>query len=119
MFHTIQLDPIEFRSNPELDPRPAIDWHTRSDGSPVNRFELSPRDHKSYFHGAHYDSSRDSLSAKLNMGIPLQKVSLGVTQNDPNILAHQALRLSSQIQQRVASRKVAPLVDSDNTTVES
>lgn len=107
MFHTIHLEPIDFRSNPDLDPRPVNDWHTRPDGSPVNCFELQPRDNKSYFVAAHYDPSRDSLTAKLNLGIPLNKVSLGVTENDPNVLAHQAQRISAQLQDRVASRNSA------------
>ena len=105
MFHTVSLDPIEFKSNPELDPRPLVDWHTREDGSPVNRFLLKPRDHNSFFQGAHYDASRDSLRSRLNLGIPLQKVNLGITENDPNRLSHIARTMASQIKDRVTQRQ--------------
>lgn len=102
MFNSIVLKPIEFHSNPPLDPAPAVNWKTREDGSPVNFFELVPRDHRSPLDGAHYDPSRDSLTARLNLGIPLQKVSIGITENDPNILQRTAQRVSAQIQSRLS-----------------
>lgn len=113
MFHALFLDPIQFCSNPPLDAAPGVDWHTREDGSPVNTFNLMPRSNKSYFSGAHFDASRDSLRARLNLGIPLQRVNLGVTENDPNKLAATAARLSSQISQRAESRK-SSVVESSN-----
>lgn len=105
MFHSILLHPISFKSNPELDPRPQNDWHTREDGSPVNRFIMAPRDNKSFFHGAHYDPSRDSLRARLNLGIPLQKVSIGITENDPNKLSATARSYVNAINSRASHRK--------------
>lgn len=105
MFHSINLKPIDFRSNPGLDPRPMNDWHTREDGCPVNKFVLAPRDNKSFFQGAHYDASRDSLRARLNLGIPLQKVSIGITENDPNKLSAVARSYVNAINSRASQRQ--------------
>lgn len=104
MFHLIHLEPIQFSSNPPLGPIPHVDSRISDNGDPVNLILFKERDNKSPFHGSHYDPSRHSLRAMLNLGIQLQPVSYGVTDNDPNSLSAKAKRLSSQIEASASSR---------------
>lgn len=106
MFHFISLKPIEFRSNPKLDPIPHVVRNINDTGSPINEIHYLDRDNKSPFKGSHYDPERHSLRAMLNMGIQLQPVNYDITDNDINSLNSKARRISSQIEASVSSRNV-------------
>lgn len=104
MFHTIKLKKIEFSSNPPLEPRVVVQQEIRSDGTPVNLFVLTERDHKG-MPPAHYDESIMSLRSKLNRGVQLQTVNYDMTENDPNKLAHLAHSMTSELLKRSAERQ--------------
>lgn len=104
MFHSIKQKRKPFVSNPALPPLPFITKDVNDLGSPINVVEYHVPDHKSPLSGSHFDPSRHSLRAMLNMGIHLQKVNYGVTDNDLNSLSSKAKKLVSQIEQSVASR---------------
>lgn len=112
MFHSIRLQRIDFVSNPPLDPVPYVDRSINDYGDPVNLFLVKERDHKSSFAGSHFDPSRHSLRAMLNLGIQLQPVNYDITENDPNVLSKKAKSLSAQIENSMNSR----MFDSDNSS---
>ena len=126
MFHSIKQDPISFVSNPPLDPAPRIQLKIRDDGSPDDEIVVTPRDHHGFFEGVHYDPKTMSLTARLNLGIPLQEVSIGCTENDPNVLYRKTNdliygfreRYSQNVQQAQAaaaeSTVKAPKVESES-----
>lgn len=103
MFHTIKLERIAFKSNPPLEPRVVVQQEIRSDGTPVNLFVLTERDHKG-MPPAHYDESIMSLRSKLNRGVQLQTVNYDMTENDPNKLSRVAHSISSELLKRSAER---------------
>lgn len=104
MFHRIKLDPIAFKSNPPLEPRVVVQQEIRSDGTPVNLFVLTARDHKG-MPPAHYDESVMSLRSKLNRGVPLQLVNYDMTENDPNKLSRIAHSMTSELLKRSSERQ--------------
>lgn len=104
MFHLIKLEPIAFKSNPPLEPRVVVQQEIRADGTPVNLFVLTERDHKG-MPPAHYDESIMSLRSKLNRGVQLQTVNYDMTENDPNKLARVAHSISSELLKRSAERQ--------------
>lgn len=104
MFHRIKLEKIEFISNPPLEPRVVVQQEIRSDGTPVNLFVMTARDHKG-LSPAHYDASVMSLRAKLNRGVALQTVNYDVTENDPNRLQALCHSLTSELLKRTSERK--------------
>ena len=114
MFHSISLKPIEFKSNPKLDPIPHVVRNINETGSPINEVHYLDRDNKSPFKGSHFDPDRHSLRAMLNMGIQLQPVNYDITDNDINSLNAKARRLSSQIESNIKSRSVSPSNSSEN-----
>lgn len=84
MFHYVNQERIDFRSNPPLSPIPHVKRDINSNGDPVNIFVMVDRDNQSPFKGSHYDPSRHSLRAMLNLGIDLKPVSYGIVNNDLN-----------------------------------
>ena len=96
MFHAIKLERIEFKSNPELEPRPVLETSTNENCDPVNRFVMQKRSNRGLA-GAHYDPSVMSLRARLARGLDIQRVNYGVTENDLNKLRASAMRLSTSI----------------------
>ena len=107
MFHNIKLDPIEFRSNPPIEPQVTRKLAVREDGSPYDVIEKVPVDNKSFLAGAHYDAASMSLSARLRLGIPLQQVNIGITENDPNVLYRSVNRFANELESRLYARNAA------------
>lgn len=104
MFHTIKLKKIDFVSNPPLEPRVVVQQSIRSDGTPVNLFMMTERDHKG-MPPAHYDESIMSLRAKLNRGVQLQTVNYDMTENDPNKLSRLAHSMTAELLKRSSERQ--------------
>lgn len=97
MFHYLNQERIDFRSNPPLSPIPHVKRDINSNGDPVNIFVMVDRDNQSPFKGSHYDPSRNSLRAMLNLGIILKPVSYGIVNNDLNELYATAKRESQSL----------------------
>lgn len=104
MFHSIKLEKIDFRSNPPLEPRVVVQQEILSDGTPVNLFVMTARDHKG-LPPAHYDASIMSLRSKLNRGVALQTVNYDVTENDPNRLQALCHSITSELLKRSSERQ--------------
>lgn len=101
MFHYINLDPINFRSNPPFGEDYVI-VPDKDHGTIVNKVLLVPKDNKSPLDGVHYSAEQMSLRAKLNLGIPMSRVSNPPIENDPAKLNAIALHLVDDIENRLS-----------------
>lgn len=107
MFHSSCYEVIKFTSNPPLDPIPSVERTTDDFGSPIPHYVMIPRSNKSPFEGAHYEASKHSLSAMLNLGIQLSPVGYGSIDNDPNVIKAKVLRYASSLSDALNSRLAA------------
>lgn len=104
MFHSINLLKVAFKSNPPMESKPRVTYRLNDSGSPVNFVEYLPPS-ESPLLGSHYDPQSMSLRSMLNLGVRLNRVSFGVTENDPNVLRSQAQSFTAQVISNVRSRK--------------
>lgn len=90
-----------FFSNPPLPEQPRVVPAERN-GVVYNKVIYEPGDNHSYFEGVHYSSESMSLRAKLNLGVPMTKVSFGALENDPAVLNAKALTIEKTILNRLS-----------------
>lgn len=103
----------EFLSNPPLPERVKIEPLLK-DGKVVNQVVRVPGSNRSELESIHYSAETMSLRAKLNLGVPLSKVSLGAIENDPNYLNGLAVQLERNINLRLRDLDVK-----DNNNLDS
>lgn len=101
MFHPILLERIKFRSNPPLPDKPTIVADRDENGNYKNTVKYVPGDNHGFFEGVHFDPSSMGLRAQLNLGVQLQRVNFGATENDPTVLMENAVRMDNNISQKI------------------
>lgn len=103
MFNSVLKNELfSFMSNPPLSDSPSIE-PLEVDGKVVNKLVYHPRDNKPYLDGVHFDANVHSLRARLNLGVNLQPVSIGVTENDPTVLQRNAVAFEAEIESKLNS----------------
>ena len=107
MFHNKAMSRIEFTSNPPIDSFPVIELEIDENGDPQDRIVHKPGMAAPSLKGAHYDRRTMSLAARLQLGIPIEKVNIGCTENDPNVLYRSVNRFVSQVDQARSDRAAA------------
>lgn len=97
MFNQAKIQKIEFFSNPAL-PDETVIVPSEENGRIVNKIQYQPNSSfRSPFEGVHFSRETMSLRSKLNLGVPMEQVSIGQVENDPNVLNRRALHLESDI----------------------
>lgn len=102
MFNFLPELPEESRvsCNPPILEKPIVS--AVDDGGVVrNVITMVPADNLPYFRGVHFSRETMSLRAKLNLGVPMSRVSLGPVENDPMILNNYALKFEQQINEKL------------------
>lgn len=108
MFNEAKIQSIEFFSNPCL-PDETVIVPAEENGRIVNKIQYQPNSSfRSPFEGVHFSRETMSLRSKLNLGVPMEQVSIGQVENDPNVLNRRALHLEHEIVDRLSALAEEP-----------
>lgn len=99
MFNDFQRKIEVMDSNPSF-PHEFVSVPQERDGKTVNGIECRDKSNISKLDGLIYQDEVMSLRAKLNLGIPLHRVTLGSLENDPTNL----LRTAQNMEQQISSK---------------
>lgn len=112
MFNCSKFQIIDFVSNPPFEDSPIIVPDDKN-GVIVNKVVYRPCSHRSPFEGVHFSHDTMSLRSKLNLGVPMEQVTIGQIENDPNKLHSFALHLENRIYNQLNTlSEIEPVVES-------